>query len=392
MQNLSNFDAVLKNIYLGPIRNQLNSKTILLKRIERDEESVSGKNATISLNYGRNEGIGARGDGSALPAAGQQSYKESIIPLRYNYGRIRITGPTIAASRDNKGAFVKAVDSEVKGMVRDLRADINRQLFGAGAGQLTLCSLSTTTTTVNVTSTKYIKAGMIIDIKDSSGADISSGGSLTVASITSATAFVLTTTTVSTAITDGVYREDSIDLEIMGLKGAIDDGDNVSTFQGITRSSNLWFKSNVQESSSAGNNYAISESRMQLAMDRAETEGDGTPSLIVTTHGVRRAYVDILTANKRFITTIDLHGGFKALDYNGIPLTVDKDALANTAFFIDESTLKIYRASDFDWMDKDGAILSRVSGYDAYEAVIYLYANLGCDACNKSTVMRDITE
>jgi len=390
MQNLSNFDAVLKNIYLGPIRNQLNSKTILLKRIERDEESVSGKNATISLNYGRNEGIGARADGGALPTAGEQSYKESIIPLKYNYGRIRITGPTIAASRDNKGAFVKAVDSEVKGMVRDLRADINRQLFGSGGGQLTLCALTTASTTVNVASTKYIKTGMIIDIKDSSGAD--TYGSLTVASITSSTAFVVSTTSVTSAITDGVYREDSIDLEMMGLKGAIDDGDNVSTFQGITRSSNLWWKSNVQESSSAGNNYAISEKRMQEAMDKAETEGDGSPSLLITTHAVRRNYVDILVGDKRFVNTIDLKGGFKALDFNGIPLVVDKDALANTMFFVDESTLKIYRASDFDWMDKDGAILSRVSNYDAYEAVLYLYANLGCDACNKSTVMRDITE
>ena len=389
-QTLSNFDAVLKNIYLGPIRDQLNDKTILLKRIERDEESVSGKNATISLNYGRNEGIGARSDGGALPTAGNQSYRESIIPLKYNYGRIQITGPTIKASRDNKGAFVKAVDSEVKGMVRDLRADINRQLFGAGAGQLTLCAVTTDSTTVNVASTKYIKKGMKIDIMNSAGTAITAGDSITVATVVSTTTFTITTA-VTTVATDGVYREDSIDLEMQGLKGVIDDGDNVSTFQSITRSSNLWWKANVQESASAGNNYAISEDRMQECIDKSETEGGGDISLILTTHSIRRHYVDLLVGDKRFVNTLNLDGGFKAIEYSGLPMAVDKDAVANTIFFADESTLKIYRASDFDWMDEDGAILSRVSGYDAYEAVLFLYANLGCDACAKNSVMRDVT-
>lgn len=41
------------------------------------------------------------------------------------------------------------------------------------------------------------------------------------------------------------------------------------------------------------------------------------------------------------------------------------------------------------WQE-DGAILSRVSGSDAYEAVLFLYATLGSNACNKNAVLDDL--
>jgi len=46
--------------------------------------------------------------------------------------------------------------------------------------------------------------------------------------------------------------------------------------------------------------------------------------------------------------------------------------------------------ADYDWMQKDGAILSRISGYDAYEAVIYRYAELGCTRRNSQGVLCDL--
>ena len=110
---LSTFDAILKTQYLGPIREQLNSSSVLYSRLEKNEDSVVGKNFTIPLHYGRNEGVGARAEGGTLPDAGNQAYKECIVPMKYQYGRIQITGPTIKAARSNEGAFLRAVDSEM---------------------------------------------------------------------------------------------------------------------------------------------------------------------------------------------------------------------------------------------------------------------------------------
>jgi hypothetical protein len=87
-----------------------------------------------------------------------------------------------------------------------------------------------------------------------------------------------------------------------------------------------------------------------------------------------------------------LDGGFKAVEYNGVPMVVDKDCVNYNIFFIDESSLEIYQMSDFDWMDEDGAVLSRVSNYDAYEAVLYWYSELGVSKRNANVRLADITE
>ena len=162
---LTTFDAILKNQYLGPIREQLNNSSVLYSRLEKNEDSVVGKNFTIPLHYGRNEGVGARGEGGALPAAGNQSYKECIVPMRYQYGRIQLTGPTIKAARSNEGAFLRAVDSEMRGLEKDMKSSMNRQAFGDGTGLLAnVAATGSSSTTVVVDSTAKLRIGMPVDI------------------------------------------------------------------------------------------------------------------------------------------------------------------------------------------------------------------------------------
>jgi hypothetical protein len=78
--------------------------------------------------------------------------------------------------------------------------------------------------------------------------------------------------------------------------------------------------------------------------------------------------------------------------YNDLPMIVDKNLAAGKLYAIDESMLKMYKMADYDWMDQDGAILSRVSGYDAYEAVLYCYMELGMFARNAFGVNTGVTE
>ena len=72
-----------------------------------------------------------------------------------------------------------------------------------------------------------------------------------------------------------------------------------------------------------------------------------------------------------------LDGGFTGLEYNGVPLIVDNDAIDGEIYFLTTKDLQLYRMSDYDWMDKDGAVLSRISGYDIYEAVLFRYEEFG---------------
>ena len=134
--NLSNLDEALKTFYLPGIQEYMNQSTVLSDIIEVNEEDVAGTDATIETHYGRSTGSGARADGAALPSANYQKYKKCTVPMKYFYGRVEVTGPTIAATRDPKGSYAKALDSEIMGCVKDVKKEVNRMLWGCGYGIL----------------------------------------------------------------------------------------------------------------------------------------------------------------------------------------------------------------------------------------------------------------
>lgn len=387
---LSTLDAILKTQYLGPIREQVNTGTPLLDRIEKNYDSVVGKSFTIPLHYGRNEGMGARADGGALPSAGNQAYKESVVPMRYLYGRIQISGPTIKAARSSEGAFIRAVDSEMKGLTADMKSSLNRQAFGDGTGILATC-VGASSTAITVNSTAKLRVGMPIDILvTATGATTAGVVGTTVASITSATVFVTAAAPATDSSIDGtysVYLAGSRNLEMMGLSGIVS---ATSTLQGLDVATYPWWKATVQGNSST--NRAISDSILQTAIDTVSQISAGKPTALYTSYGVRRAYQALLTATKQLVNTQDLKGGYKAITFNDLPIIADKDAPANKIFVVDESQLSFYRLADLDWMQEDGAILSRVSGYDAYEAVLFLYQELGTGMRNAHVRIEDISE
>lgn len=387
---LTTLDAILKNQYIGPIRDQLNNSSVLYSRLEKNSDSVVGKNFTIPLHYGRNEGVGARGEGTALPTAGNQAYKECIVPMRYQYGRIRLTGPTMKAARSNEGAFIRAVDSEMRGLEKDMKTSMNRQAFGDGTGLLaTVAASGSGTSTVVVDSTAKLRVGMPIDIiVKTTGAATAGVAGTSVASITDTTTFTITDTLAGTpAATYGVYIAGSRNNEMMGLSGIVS---TTATLQGLDVANYPWWKATVLANS--GSNRAISDTLLQTAIDTLEANSSGMCTAMYTSFGVRRAYQALLTATKQLVNTQELKGGYKAITYNDLPIIADKDAPANKIFVVDEDELQVFRLGDFDWMQEDGAILSRVSGYDAYEAVLYVYQELGTTMRNAHVLISDVTE
>jgi len=393
--NLASFDSVLKNDYLGPVREQLNQATELLRRIGMDYDSVQGKNFTIPMHYGRNEGIGARADGGTLMSAGAQAYKEAIVPMRYIYGRIQVTGPTIKAARNDAGAFIRAIDSEIKGVTKDLKRDMNRMLTNDGTGIISLCGVTTASTTVVVASAKPFRPGMIVDIIVALDGSTGTGAvERTIVSVDKVNdTITISGAAITTAATYGVYRTGNRNLEVMGLKGMVsasDIGYGYGTFQNLAVASYPWHASTILGNSGTGR--AVSDLLIQEMLDEVEQAGDGEVSGLYTSYGVRRAYQALLSAEKRLVNKYELRGGYNTISYNDMPIIVDKDMPTGKIFGLDEAAIKMYKMADYDWMDEDGAILSRVSGKDAYEAVLYCYMELGTGARNAHGLLEDLNE
>lgn len=165
------FDAALKDYYMDPIRDLLNSKTILYNRIARNEEDVSGRQVYASLRVGRNQGIGAAGRGGKLPEPQQQEYSATKFTTQRLYARIMVDGQGMAESRDSAGAFIDVLDGEINNVVQDFGVDVNRQLFGNGSGILAkITNVATAVYTVSTAGgytnlsngTKYLKEKMEI--------------------------------------------------------------------------------------------------------------------------------------------------------------------------------------------------------------------------------------
>jgi hypothetical protein len=391
---LTTIDDILRTDYGPAIQEQLNNKNTLLGRLEKDFDSVShgGKNFTFPIHVTRNEGIGSRAEGGALPAAGAQGYESAVLPNKYSYARIELTGQTIEASKKNERAFVKALSSEMKGALRDAKANQNRQCYGDGSGALAVCASASNSTTVTVDTTKWLRVGQRIDILvTSTGATTAGVVGTTVASITSGTVFVTADALATYASIDNtysVYAASSRGYEPYGLAAIIATTDTITSgLQGIAVASYPIWKSTL---TSMGG--ALTELAMQKMLDDIDQAGAGAVSAIYTSHGVNRAYGELMTSQRMFINNATLDGGIKAATFNNLPIYPDKDCQAGTMWFADESNLVNMVMTDWGWAEEDGAILAKVTGYDKYEAYIRTYRNLGTYERNAHGKLYSITE
>lgn len=409
--DLSAASNILKVRYIGTIREQLNNSTVLMSKIGRSDQMVSGKSFTVPLHTGRNESAAsARADGGTLPTAGTQGYSTTIVPNRYLYSSIKVTGPTIAAARDNVGAFVQALESEIDGVQRDTKRRFNRQLHGDGSGWLAFWTAADDVSGTNVDDGQgnafvHLDATALtcalIDASDHT-TSLDADMRITLGAKNGDTSYAVTWTGSISGSADGDYlvlfgsRDSSgLPLEMMGIQGIVDDADPPTTggLQSLAVASNAFWKAQVFGNS--GTNRALAFEDMQEVLDAVESQSDYMASdviFLLSNYPMRRAYYKLAVAERRHVNTMSLDGGFKALDFNGVPFVVDNQCRRNVIYFINPDTMKIFRTSDFDWMDKDGSYLSRASGVDAYEAVLFHYGNLACLSRNGNGLLEDLIE
>jgi len=384
--NLSEASAVLKEDYLGPVREQLNNDNYVISKLVQKKQEATGKEFYVPLHIGRNNGVGYRAEGAQLPAPGNQKYKQTTANVKYLYGQIQITGPTIKAMRNDKGAFIRAVESEMKGLMRDLKDQRARALFGDGTGKLAMFAVNTTVNTLTVNQTKYFQVGMLIDIVNSGGTVTVSNRQVTAVNTTAKT-ITISGAAVTTANTDFAVVTGDFNNEIMGLGGIMS---TTLTLQGLNPATETYWVPGVL--ANGGTPRALSQQLMRQSCDISELAG-GKIDLLTSSYGVRASYEALLQQLVRYTNPMELEGGYKALEYDGRPLIVDRYHDSNTIYFLDTDEIDLYQLSDFEWMEDDkGSALFQVPNYDLYQATMVAYETLVTYRRNAHTALRDITE
>jgi hypothetical protein len=422
-QTTTQADPILQNYYLPVVREMINQRAILLfgyspaeleagsgtmnatmgetmnyRGIARDADQVefAGRQWVIALHTSRNESGTARAEGAVLPTPGQQGWADLIDKVKKEYKQIQITGFALEVSERSVASYLRLLEAETVGAVNDLRKDMNRQAFGDQRG--TLCQITADgVNTVTVDNLQYLRVGMIVDIINQS-TDAVLASQRTISAINPATRVVTYSGADVTAVagTHVLCVEGNWKNEINGLR-TITRSDLSQNFilHGIDASvaGNEYWKAKQTD----GGNGIFDEDAGQLMLDQVGAEGWET-EMILTTRGIRRRYVNTLKAQKRWndANAGTMHGGFKYIDYNGLPLVFDDDCPKQHMFFIrpEDYIWVNLHGMDFRWMNRDGAILRKVENpdTDAYKATLYKYCDLAVQRRKTQAVIYNLAD
>lgn len=398
--SLATVGVLLKEVYEPTMRKQLNDETVALKRVERSsdgiETTVGGRYVTFPIKTRRNSGIGARNELEALPTPGQQGNAAARVGLKYLYGGVRLSGQAFELANKNYQAFTSVLEQELDGLKTDLAKDQNRQVYGDGSGTIaTATAAGAGVNTVTVGTVMYVQMDEMVDLID--GTTLGNPTPTVKASNRKVTAINTATNVVtldgavfSPAIGDVLVRTGNVNREWTGFAKIIN---NTGTLYNVDPTVEPVWKAEVN--SNAGVNRALSEGLMIDMADRIRANG-GKVTAIFSNLGVRRAYFNLLVQQRQYVNSKEFTGGFTGLafttDAGEIPFVVDIDAPKNRQYFVNEKELTLYREGDWSWMNRDGSMWQRVIGFDAYEATMYQYSELGTHRRNTHGVITDVTE
>lgn len=393
---LSTFDASLKDTYGPGLREAINNSNPILTEATRNTTDFEGRRAVWDVHTGRSNSTGARAEGAALPTAGSQAYTQAYDYVKSLYHTIKVSGQVMAQSKTNAGAFLRALEAEMRGAERDIKNDYARQLFGQSLTNGTVLKsgvigtlsadpgTGTTLTFANEPASvmRHFQVGMYVEaLNPSGGAVRGTAGPYQVTAVSASARTVTIGSAADTAIASGDYivRTDSdsastytnFGAEINGLRFLIAAS---GTYAGIDPTSVTSWASPAVGSSTTG----VSELIFEQASEAVETDGNGdTPTLYVVEHAQRRKLASTLQAQKRYDgRQTTLTSGWKGLEIAQGTLVADRYCPTTSAFAITPAELVEFVNEDWTWDEDDGRVLYKTSGYDQVEARFKSYRNL----------------
>jgi len=434
------FASAMKTLYLGPLNDQIFRKHVLLNRLQKNSKDVSGNFAYVPLISARNPAVGAREEpssgtvGPLLPEAGRQTYTSATYKMAHNYGRGSVSGTTMRKSRNDAGAFTKALDAEMAGLMKSLPDDINRQICGDGtgrAGTLDVDQATSTVITFNSADPMSLKVGDRVN-----ASDITAGVGIvpttvitTVTAITfnsSATQHTVTLSQASgtslTAADDAFYfgsaattvaadssrsqemngiqtLVDSLDkgdrLSIKGENGEYVDND-IQLIGGIDREANAFWQSSVKTNpASSGTNRPLTKNLLlESWLTSVAQNGASATQIELYMHPGMWGTLGMIEVGGRvfndFQETVEM--GFSAIKVNGSFAFYDRDLPNNVIFFLSMENIFLLEQEGFQFLDDDGGPVRNVVNRDAWEFAVVKDMQLGMDNGRAHLQLRDLTE
>lgn len=396
------YAAALKIKYGPQLVQQFSNKITGLKLFGTSRDEWEGLRVQFPIHVGRGQSFMAHGSLGLLPTPMNETTHEVQIPIKWFRGRTQFEVAVMKASIRSSGAFARANDLLMKSLVANVADEKNRMLCsGSGTGVLALvdgAGSGTTTLSVDAPAgiandsygARFLQPGMIVAFTNgtvihsirsivSVASDMSSVVLDTPVSALEAPNNAFIVRAASLAVTN-LTRDTSYNNEAMGLQGIVDDGTLVDNFHNVSRTTVPdWGSTRISVST-------LSLDALQRLTDTIDQiSGEDVTDHLVH-HSVRRLYLALIDTSRVFMqtgkaATFDLgqEPMGKAVEYNGYPVHVDRDAIVGDWLALNRNYLTRYVLVDGEWAEETGSMFRAVAGVDALEAIYRLADNFSSD-------------
>lgn len=379
MVNLNTVTDALKTFYITPMREDINMKADpFASRILHTSNNIVGyKEIVRAAQIGANGGVGAGTETGNLPSAGENPYIQMKTDTKNMYGSLEISDKIIkSATGQNAGSFVNVLQREIDTLVKTLKWNLARQVYGDGSGKLcafaALSSAGKKLTCATGSTVQYLLPGLKCDLHSSDGAVTNAGVRITDVD------HQKNTVTLDTSVTAaaGAYLtiQGSAGLELTGLGKIFETiSGNSQTLYGINRSEYSWMRPYL------ANLGAISEAGIQNAVDLLEDTYNVTIDHINCGSTAYQHYLALMNTRRAINDVMVLEGGHKALKFNGIVLTRNKFMPVDSIDLYDVSLFTMDQIADWEWIEGETRqILHQVANKAVYTANIAKYCDMVC--------------
>lgn len=387
--SVSNVSELFKVKYGKKSENVFNTATVTLARIKRDQ-SFGGRQMELPVPFSFNGGVGS---GTSLPTSNVQDYQTATITRKKMYAKVLIDREAIKASMNNEVAFEKATENQVKAGVLSFSNNVNRALFaiengmlGQGDNATNVTGLGTTVSpyVVRMAAASYVSAFWQEQQLVNVGAETTLLEVVAVNDATRDISFVGTSATLAaasagpTATNAKIYVQNSNGNDIQSIYGAL-----------VQTSSSL-YGINIARRWKAYQQLSVaSPISVDLINDLVlgvEKQCGQIPNLAICSFKQYRNLLNLLEDQKRYMIVQPRDKKYQGvISFNGleimtsggaIPVFPERHCPDDTFMVLNDNFIELHSAGAPSWADEDGAVLSRSTTADAFEARYCMYGQL----------------
>lgn len=370
MVTLNSAENVLKDVYLGVIADQINTKTNpLFSRIRRSTRNIVGKDIRVAAPIGINGGIMAGTETSDLPDGVGTPYLSFVAPLKNLYGRFEISDKALRCSSTDVNSFVNLLQDGMDSLLKSSIFNLSRMIYGDGTGCLS--TITCNADVIYVDNAEAVAPGMYVDVYSATNAVALNILVKAVDKISKTIILEKTISQLGLATGYKLYVHGSKDNEITGLSGIVG---NTSLY-GVKKTDYPIMNSKIYN---GGTGDVFDEDYVQKIIDNLEMSGTNV-NFINCSYELKRVYQRYLTLYKKNIEYTTLEDGMKVVTHFGTPIVPTNHVATGEAYFLNTEDFAFYELGDWKWLeDETGRVLKQNANKPAYSATLVKYTELLC--------------